>query len=34
VGTSTKLAPLFILAKLKNIETFWISDIDDVKQVR
>ncbi len=34
VGTSTKLAPLFTLSKLKNLETFWVSDIDDVKQVK
>ena len=28
------MAPLFILSKLKNLETFWVSDVDDVKQVR
>jgi hypothetical protein len=33
-GSQTKLAPLYTLSKLKDLETLWISDIDDIKEVR
>lgn len=34
VGNTTSLAPLYTLSKLKGLETFWISDIEDLKQAR
>lgn len=34
MSSSTKLAPLYTLSNLKDLETFWISDVDNLKETK